>query len=153
MFFLKIHLKCLENRRARNAKDQLNASSFSAVEQCSLPKIFPAGTVLFPVLQWSCINPLIHLQIICRCTSIKETWCKFVEESFLKPRNEGIAEFMRLLASEHLKGLSFKCVRREKSDKTSPENRKKKKEKSFYLIENCFLSFFNVSCTKGIRWN
>ena len=40
--------------------------------------------------------------------------------AFLKPRNEGIAEFIRLLASELLKGLSFKCVSRAKCH---PENR------------------------------
>ena len=38
----------------------------------------------------------------------------------LKPRNEGIAELIRYLASELQKGLSFKCVRLEKY---RPENR------------------------------
>ena len=40
--------------------------------------------------------------------------------AFLKPRNEGIAECIRLLASELQKGLSFKWVR---GEKYRPENR------------------------------
>ena len=63
-------------------------------------------------------------KLICWCASrsmsIREINNFNPPVAFLKPRNEGIAEFNRLLASELLKGLSFKCVRREKYH---PENR------------------------------